>query len=233
MRKSFFTSFLGVALMLLLCSMAFAITESTNVLTIQNGYSKREPISTILGVPNTVKMRSSAGAGAAAGIGVTASEYGDGSLHTTVLTFAATPINVRDTEQGGGLKVYGFPEGRIVVLGVTGAVNFTTTTALATTLNAGVSSRWGLGTTTQSSATLATTEQDLIPVKTFLSSATINVAPTMVPGALVASAQFDGTSTAKDAFLNVSVPLATDIDADATVTATGTITMSWINLGDY
>lgn len=121
MRKSFFTSFLGVALLLLLCSAALAITESTNVLTIQNGYSKREPISTVLGVPNTVKMRSSAGAGAAAGIGVTASEYGDGSLHTTVL-----------------------------------------------------------GTTTQSSATLATTEQDLIPVKTFLSSATINVAPTMV-----------------------------------------------------
>jgi len=96
-----------------------------------------------------------------------------------------------------------------------------------------VSSRWGVGTVTQANATLATTEQNLIPVTTFLSSATINVAPTLVPGALAASAQFDGTTTAIDAFLNMSVPLATDIDADASVAANGTITISWINLGDY
>ena len=235
MRKSlsFVTLVFGLLLFLVTTAAFAVVTESTSVLTIQNGLSKREPISTVLGVPNTVKLRSSFGAGAAAGIGVTATEYGDGNLHTTTLTFVATPMNVRDTEQGGGLKVYDFPAGRIAVIGVTGAVNFTTTTALASTLNAGVSSRWGVGTVTQANATLATTEQNLIPVTTFLSSATINVAPTLVPGALAASAQFDGTTTAIDAFLNMSVPLATDIDADASVAANGTITISWINLGDY
>jgi hypothetical protein len=154
-------------------------------------------------------------------------------LQKTTLTFANTPITVRDTEQGGGVKIYDFPAGRIAIIGATGSVGFTTTSALASTLNAGVSCRWGVGTVTQANATLATTEQNIIPVTTFSSSATINVAPTTVPNALAASAQFDGTSTAVAAFLNVSVPLATDIDANATVVANGTVTITWINLGDY
>ncbi len=40
----------------------------------------------------------------------------------------------------------------------------------------------------------------------------------------------DGTSTAKDAFLNIAVATATDIDADATVTISGTVRLAWVNL---
>jgi hypothetical protein len=231
--KSFMFLF-ALILAIVFTAPAFAAPVGTTpLLTIQNGYSKRETINTVLGTVTTARLASTAGVGAKNGATVAATEYGDGTVHTTVLTLTATPLTVRDTQQGNGVKIYDFPVGRIAILGATGAVNFTTTSAIATTLKSGVSSRWGVGTVTQANATLATTEQDLIPVKTFLSSTTINVEPTLVPGALAATAQFDGTSTAIAAFLNVSVPGATDIDADATVTATGNVTITWINLGDY
>lgn len=214
-----------------------AVTSSTEVVTIQDGRSKRATASEIVAAVNDAGLSSAikttSGVGAVSGTGVSAVEYGDGTIHSTVLTFEGTEITVRDTEQGGGVLAYTFPEGRILVLGATGTMSFTTTSALATTLNASASSRWGVGTVTQSNATLATTEQDLIAVATFAASATIDVANTAVGSALAASAQFDGTSTEKEAYLNVSVPEATDIDADATVEANGTVTISWINLGDY
>lgn len=232
MRK--FNLIFAALLLFIWATPAFAaVTEDTSVITIQGNYSLREPVKTLLGAATTVQSKSSYGAGAKNGSTVTAAEYGDGNIHVTTLTLVDTPLTVRDTEQGVGVKVYDFPEGRVLILGATGSMAFTTTSELATTLNASVSSRWGVGTVTQSNATLATTEQDIIPVTTFTSGATIDVENTAVAAALAASAQFDGTTTAKDAFLNVSVPGATDIDADATVTAAGTVTITWINLGDY
>ena len=174
-----------------------------------------------------------AGVGAAAGTGVTASEGGNGVVQKTLLTLSAAQITMADATQGGGLKIYDFPEGRILILGVTATMTMTTTSILANTLNASVTCNWGVGTTIQASATLATTEQDLIPVTAWTSSATINVANTATSKALAASAQFDGTATAKDAYLNLAVAGATDIDADATVTCSGTVLITWINLGDY
>lgn len=175
---------------------------------------------------------SALGAGAAAGINVTATENGNGAIHKTTLVLAATPMNIRDTEQGGGLKIYDFPEGRIAIVGATGSVTFTTTSVVADTLNASVSARWGVGTSTQANATLEATEQNILPVTTFTTSAEINVAGSEV-GAGFGMNQFDGTTAAADAFLNMSVPAATDIDADASVTVDGSITITWINLGDY
>lgn len=165
--------------------------------------------------------------------GLTGLELGDGILHQTVFTFAAVPLTIADATVGVGSKIYDFPEGRIYIVGATGTMAFTTTSVLASTLNASVSCRWGVGTTTQVNATLATTEQDILPVTTFTSSATINVANTATTAALASPAVFDGTGTAKDAFFNISVPTATDIDADATVTCTGNVIISWIFLGDY
>lgn len=165
------------------------------------------------------------------GATVTATEGGTGVVHQTTLTLAATPITMRDTEQGGGVKVYDFPEGRILVLGATASIAVTTTSVLADTLNGGVTCNWGVGTTTQASATVATTEQDIVQVAAFTSSATVNVPGATATGAGVLAA-FDGTATAKDAYLNLAVAGAGDIDANATVTVNGTITMTWINLGD-
>lgn len=165
---------------------------------------------------------------------VTATEYGDDVMRKTVFTLTALPITMRDTEQGGGAQIYTFPAGRICRIGATASIAVTTTSVLANTLNAGVTCNWGVGSTTQASATVATTEQDFVNVAAFTSSATINVAGAVAtgvgPGVL---ASLDGTSTAVAAFLNLAVAGATDIDADATVTVTGTVTIVWANVGDY
>lgn len=167
--------------------------------------------------------------GAVNGSTVTAVERGNGMLHQTVLTLTATPLTLRDTEQGLGVKIYDFPAGGITILGATGTIAGTTTSTLASTLNASVTYNWGVGTTTQASATLATTEQDIIPTTNGTASATINVAGAAALAARTADAvNFNGTSTAIDAFFNVAVASATDIDGDATTTWTGTINITWI-----
>lgn len=165
---------------------------------------------------------------------VSATEKGDGVFHQTVLTLAALPITMRDTEQGGGAKIYTFPAGRICRLGAIGSIAVTTTSVLADTLNGGVTCNWGVGSTTQASATVATTEQDFVNVTAFTASATINVAGATANGVGAGVlASLDGTSTAVAAFLNLAVAGATDIDANATVTVSGTVTITWAQIGDY
>lgn len=178
--------------------------------------------------------KNTAGSGtipAAAASYVSVEEYGDGVFHQSVFTLTAMPITMRDTEQGGGFQIYDFPVGRITSLGATTTIAVTTTSALASTLNAGVTCNYGVGSVTQSNATVATTEQDLVNVTAFTSSATIDVAGADATGVGVGVVtSLDGTSTAIDAFLNLAVAGATDIDADATVTVTGTVALTWINM---
>lgn len=162
---------------------------------------------------------------------VSAAEYGDGTFHQTVLTLTDVPVTMRDTEQGGGVQIYDFPAGSIQRLGAAGTIAVTTTSELASTLNTGVTCNWGVGSTTQASATVATTEQDFVNVTAFTSSATIDVAGADATGVGVGVlAALDGISTAVDAFLNLAVAGATDIDADATVTVSGEIKITWVNL---
>lgn len=169
------------------------------------------------------------------GAGAVAVEWGDDVLHQTVITLTDLEVALSDANVGGGTKIYDFPEGRILILGAVAKVNFTTTSTLSSTLNAGVTLSWGVGTvqtTTQGSGTLATTQQDIIPATAATASATIDVAGADASAALAASAQFDGTATPKDAYLNIGVPTATDIDGDATVDVNGTVTITWAYLGD-
>jgi hypothetical protein len=170
----------------------------------------------------------------ALGATAVATEAGDAVVHKTTITLANLAVTMRDTEQGGGVKIYDFPAGRILRLGAIGSIAVTTTSILASTLNASVTCNWGVGSTTQASATVATTEQDIVNVTAFTASATVDVAGAVAngvgPGVL---ASLDGTSTAVDAFLNLAVAGATDIDADATVLVNGSVTIHWINLGDH
>jgi len=159
-------------------------------------------------------------------------EQGIGVLHQTKINLNALPLTVRDTETGGGVKIFTFPAGRIQVLGAMAQVAFTTTSAIASTLNSGVTVNFGLGTVTQVSATLATTEQNILPTTDATSSATINIAGAEATGTATAVASFDGTSTSVPVYFNVGVASATDIDADATVTVSGDVILTWINLGD-
>ena len=156
-----------------------------------------------------------------------------GLLQKTDFTFTAMPLTLLDASTGAGAKIYDFPEGSIYILGAFGSVYEVTTSALATTLNTGVTYNWGIGTVTQSNGTLATTEQDILPTTNGTASATINVAGAVAPGARVAAgAYFDGTGTAKDAFFNVGIAGATDIDGNATTLWTGTASIIWMFLGD-
>lgn len=165
---------------------------------------------------------------------VTAVEKGDpsGIIHQTILTVAALPQAIADATSWKGTEIYNWPAGRLLVLGCTMSLAPTTTSTIATTIKSGVAGAVALGTTATDSISLTSTEVDLCPSTVTANSTTINVAAAAVGNALATSAQFDGTTTAKKMYLNSSVAAA-DIDGDGTLTWSGTITITWINLGDY
>ena len=176
--------------------------------------------------------------------GLSKTDRGNGVIQKTTLTLAAVPLAITDALAYSGKKLFTFPQGRIRVLDCVVNLAFTTTSAIAGTLNSGATVSLGIGSVTASSITLATTMQNFMPgsgeaVKNFTSSTVINVAAAAVTGfmAAVAAAQLaailDGTTTPVAVFLNLGVPTNTEIDADATLTVTGTIEFTWINDGDF
>lgn len=172
------------------------------------------------------------GLGASNGATVSAVDRGGNNVHTTVITLAATPLAVVNGTEYQGVKIFDFPEGRIYILGATASIAETTTSAIAGTINQTANFDWSVGTATASNVTLATTMLDIIPKVDGASSATINVAAAASTGALAVGAQFDGTTTAIDAYINTAFPTTSDVDADGTLTLSGTVTITWIQLGD-
>lgn len=155
-----------------------------------------------------------------------------GPLCQTTLTLNNVPQAVVNGTEYQGTKIYDFPQGRVLIHGVTATLQQKTTSAIATTLNSGTGAI-SLGTVTASATTLSATMVDLLPSTAFTSSTVINTAGTAVSAALAASAQFDGTTTAKDVYLNTAYATTTDVDADATQTISGTVVITWTHLGDY
>jgi hypothetical protein len=166
------------------------------------------------------------------GATVIATETGDSVTHQTTLTLTDLAQTVVNGTEYQGTKIYDFPEGRILVLGVVATIAQKTTSELASTLNASSTGALSLGTATASSTTLNSTMANLLASTAFTSSATIAVAGTAVGGALAASAHFDGTTTPIDVFINTAYATTADVDGDATQTLTGTVKITWINLGD-
>lgn len=164
---------------------------------------------------------------------VTATHCQMGPLVITTLNLDNVAQTVTNGTEYQGTKIYDFPQGRISVLGVTATLQQKTTSALASTLNASSTGAIALGTATASNVSLTSTMVDFLPSTAFTSSATVNVAGTAVSAALAAAAQFDGTTTAKDLYLNTAYATTTDVDGNATQTISGTIVITWINLGDY
>lgn len=156
-----------------------------------------------------------------------------GPIVITTLTLKNVAQTVTNGTEYQGTQIYDFPAGRIHVLGVTATLQQKTTSAIASTINSGVTGAISLGTATASNVSLTGTMVDLLPSTAFTSSTTINVAGTAVSASLAAAAQFDGTSTAKDVFLNTAYATTTDVDGDGTQTISGTVVITWINLGDY
>lgn len=172
--------------------------------------------------------------GAVSGTGATVSENG-GPVHKTTITFTNTPVTMAD-EAGvvayGSQLVYTFPAGLINFMGAIADIDLTKSSA-------GVDDDWngdvGVGTAAASNnATLATTEQNLIPT---------TATPQASSGATTGDGQstgteagtlLDGTSTPVPVYLNL---LVDDADHDVTSTAcnlilNGTLTLLWANIGD-
>lgn len=172
------------------------------------------------------------GVGAKNGATVTAVERGNSIVHKTVLSLAATPISLADDAgvgQYGGVKVYDFPAGNILVLGaVLNAVLTLTETAWKDAAEGDV----GLGTTVVDDGdALATTEQNIIAT-TAIAALAAQTGPLTAQSAAapVPLAAAGGTDT--DLYLNVRI----DDDAAHAAgggTITGTLTLVWVNLGDF
>lgn len=177
-------------------------------------------------------VTTSAGVGAAAGTGVSATETGDGAVHKTVLTLAALSVAVTDSGGAAGAQgsqaVYHFPEGVIQFLGA--SYNLTVT-RVGTDIAAGAALVGSIGSVAAAAdnATLTSTEADMIA--STVGTLTAGVGALKKHGSLVATA-FDGHTTPIDAILNVAIPDA-DIAATGAVLLSGTITLLWASLGDY
>jgi len=179
-------------------------------------------------------------AGTATIASVSVREYYAGPLHKTVLTCAATPITITDDSgvaQYGGMvtALYTFPAGIICCLGavIDGAVTLGTTGTIIATWAGGVA----LGSVTATTgSTLTGTEATWMP-EVDVAAATLAVATVdahSVATALTESGArwFDGHTTPAPVFFNLVVD-DSGTHTSGTGTFTGTVTLTWINLGDY
>lgn len=178
-------------------------------------------------IPVYIKADSTT-AGAVNGTTVAATQsYGE--VHKTVVTCTDTPATITyggsGTNSVGGVKVYDMPEGRILVLGVT-VKDMTVIPVAANGFSVTDGGDFSLGTTVAAGAALETTGVDLCP------ATSIDAVTNVTSAALAASAQFDGTTTAKDVYVNFLVD-ADDVTNNATLTFSATTEITWINLGDY
>ncbi len=170
------------------------------------------------------------GVGVVNGATVSAVEQGD-VVHKTTFTLASTPVTVGNVTGAsfGGVKLYDFPAGRILVLGVTADLSFNWA---GTDIGLTGSGDFALGRSISADATLAGTDVDLLPSTALLDPFVDGVGTGK--GALVASAQFDGTGGAISANLNIIIDDADVANAaEDIVLASGPVVIHWINLGDY
>jgi hypothetical protein len=182
--------------------------------------------------PQVIAASSLSGIGSA-GTGTTASEQGNAVVHKTVLTMGDVSVTVGNTTgvSFGGTKIYDFPDGRILVLGAVATdISFDLTDAgNVTPIDDTMGGDIAVGTTAPDDGSLTGTDVDLIP------STSIDPISGGVTGSpLASSAQFDGTGTAKDAFFNILIDDADVADgASDVILVSGTVTIHWINLGNY
>lgn len=185
----------------------------------------------------TLSEGKSVAGGAPNGSTVSARELGEGLIRKTVLTLAATPVSVVSVGAGrgvGGTKIYGFPKGRILVLGTMATLEVLVAAAKqADFTDATPEGDIGIGSVAPAdNDALGTdaTDDDMATSTPFTMDA--YAAEAQIPSE--AYLQFDGTITPVDVLVNVAVDAA-DIDNDITtqVLVSGTVTLYWMNLGEF
>lgn len=167
-----------------------------------------------------------------AGTGVVATETG-GLVRKTVLTMTGVSVTVANTTgvSFGGTKIYDFPAGRILVLGaIMRGITFDLTDAgNVTPIDAANGGDVSVGSTAPTDGTLTDTDVDLVP-----STSIDPISAGITGAALAASAQFNGTSTPLDAFLNILIDDADVADgASDVLLVSGVVEIHWVLLGDY
>lgn len=168
------------------------------------------------------------GIGAPAGTGVTA-------VHQviipqkTIISLAALAIAMTDAGAAGShgsQKIFDFPAGNIAILGAVTDLQITAGAGGIGDTGAVVGSVGSVAVATDN-ATLTSTEANIVPS----TAATLTDGAGNCDGESTAVAILDGTATAVDAILNFAVPDAGS-SANDTLTVTGTVTITWVNLGD-
>jgi hypothetical protein len=179
-----------------------------------------------------VSVTSTGGAGAVVAGTCTAAEYEVNGYHKTVLTLlAGTTFALEDKDDGGGIKVYDFPEGQVIILGT----QVDATITLDTNVTAPYVMAIGTVIGVDSEATLTTTEANFVATTAVTNgvgqnfhgvSAAVSVGLTGEP--------YNGTSAGLDLFVNAAIAAGSISPGGATLAATGgTVTVWWMFLGDY
>ena len=177
-------------------------------------------------------------AGLPNGATVLATEETSGIVNKTILDLGSTPLSVASITTGsgvGGVKIYDFPQGRILVLGTMADVILTIDAAdQADFTDATPEGDLGIGSVSPANADALGTDatDDDFSTATAFVMANYNDPSIQMPSE--ASLQFDGTSTALDMYVTALVDAA-DIDdgVTSTVYLSGKIICHWINLGDF
>lgn len=167
--------------------------------------------------------------GAVAVTGATVQSYA-GAVQKLVITLPVTSVATTDNGANGaqgGIKVYDFQEGSLVILGVTHNLTLAKVGS-GISATATVLSSLGSALVTQNEATLTGTEADIVA-----SNSTVLVAGAGVSKSRSSAITYlDGTTTAKDLYLNLNVDAVGSTATDA-VNVSGTITVLYANAGDY
>jgi len=170
---------------------------------------------------------------------VTRQELGLCPVHKTILTATALPITITDdaavAQYGGAVTaIYTFPQGLICNLGavIDGTITLGVTGTIIATWAGGIA----LGTVTATTgATLVGTEATWMPevdVAAAVGSVATVDAVSVATALTESGARWvDGTTTPAPVFLNLVVDDSAT-HTSGTGTFTGTVTLTWINLGD-
>lgn len=156
---------------------------------------------------------------------VTVVEVGN-VIRQSVLTVDDVSLTI-DGSSGAGwgtAQIGVFPEGRIIVLGVT--VDGMTITPDGEDLDSDGEGDFALGTTGTSDSTIDGTDVNLCPSTSMVSVTNV------VNSALAADMQADGTTTPVPIYANFIMD-DDDVAALSTNTFDAVVTISYVNLGDY
>lgn len=127
----------------------------------------------------------------------------------------------------GGVAIAGLPEGNILLLGAVADSMIFTAGANTTATWTGT---FGVGSTLNADVTIATTEQNIVPVTT-LAAATASVSPTTRAASTASGTILDNTDKSLGVFLNLTIDDAS-ISGTTPVTVSGLIVISYVVLGD-